>query len=339
MDHLQQLSEVVHPPTTDSPGEPNYAARLAKVEAQVDDLDNYLRLDLGGAVPDTIRNAVEERVARYRDAVEESAEAAAAVAAQEAVNATQHKFSEMDEEIHMMRSQLKTLRAEALELRQRDHRWMSECLQLRAEQEALRGQLTMVCLLHTTSAVLVMTHALVLARAIPRRHCREHARHRRTPVYAKAPIRPAEHPAAAAPDLGRALRATSCAPAACVQRGDEARRDGVEGQPPPPCGDPRRLSLQEDPGTAAAGPARPRRAERIHGRSEDLCERFFAPHDCSVPPAGHVLTRVFLTEVWFLAQAIPINRSDYYALICICVLCLYYFLSLSFPSSPSCKSR
>lgn len=147
MHDVRQPSEVAavdHPLATASPGKSDYATRLAKIEAQLDDLDTYLHLDLGGAVPDAIRNVVEERVAHYRQAVEESAEAAAVAAAQEAVNATRVKVAEMDQAIRTMLSQLATLRAEVKELRQRDHQWMSECLQLRAEQEALRGRLTMV---------------------------------------------------------------------------------------------------------------------------------------------------------------------------------------------------
>lgn len=207
---VRQLSEVAaadHSPSTESPGKPDYATRLDKVEAQLDDLDHYLH-DFGGRVPDTIRHEVEERIGRHREAMEESAEAAAVAAAQEAVNATQRKVSEMDQEIRTLVSQLKTLRAEVRELRQRDHQWMSKCLQLSAEQEALRGQLAMVRLLHAAIDLPARTHALGLARASPRRQRREHTRHRGTPGHVQAPIRPAAHPAPAA-IYGRALRATT----------------------------------------------------------------------------------------------------------------------------------
>ena len=149
------------PPRPASPGKSDFAtslqkveAHLARVEARLDDLDTYLRLDLGSAVPDAVRNAVEERIARYREAVEERAEAAAIAATQEAVNAVQAKVAQVDQEIRTMRSQLAALRAEVQELRQRDHQLMSECFQVRAEHEALRARIETVrlCVVHASSS-------------------------------------------------------------------------------------------------------------------------------------------------------------------------------------------
>ena len=163
MHDLQQRSEdtAVDPSVSSmSPGESEYATRLTKVEEQLNELETYLRLDLGGAVPDAIRNVVEERVARYREAVEESAEAAAVAAAQGAVNATQAKVAGIDQEIHTMLSKLATSRADVKALRQRDHQWMSECLQLRVEQEALRGRLTMVRTPPVCALLAAITHAV-----------------------------------------------------------------------------------------------------------------------------------------------------------------------------------
>ena len=160
MHDLQQRSEdTAVDPTVSSmyPGESDYATRLTKVEEQLNELETYLRLDLGGAVPDAIRNVVEERVARYREAVEESAEAAAVAAAQCAVNATQAKVAQ---EIHTLLSKLATSRADVKALRQRDHQWMSECLQLRVEQEALRGRLTMVRTPPVCALLAAITHAV-----------------------------------------------------------------------------------------------------------------------------------------------------------------------------------
>ncbi|KZT70102.1 hypothetical protein DAEQUDRAFT_810839 [Daedalea quercina L-15889] len=114
--------------------------QLGKMETRVDGLSDYLA-ELQQTVPNAVRKAVDEAIARQQATLAESTEAAVAMAAREAAVAMDRRVNDVEQDIAGALSKLAELRGTLQTLRERDHKWRREGYQLQADQEELQLRL------------------------------------------------------------------------------------------------------------------------------------------------------------------------------------------------------